>query len=331
MLDNFAYPLIGSEIALSLYPQLIKLVPTTIEIQIAVRCITYSVLALIGYFINGSINNYSKSDSRKDIESKSKSSSLFFYILMGIINIFHIASSYISYKILPSGIADSLFYTYPIFNLLFRTIFFGEFIKLINYLYIIIAIIGVYFIYSDSNNDNNKNNDSNNDSNNKNNTTLNNTKESSYKESYDFITKFTSKDTFIGLCSGIGSAFTESLMYLMVKADVSSISPFIQVLKTYILGGILSLGYLIKNIDKINLDWHYWTTLILFNALVGFVGYVIRFFTIPRLTTIAFNSLIFIGVLFSYIWGYLFSNEKIKMKNILGTLLIVGSVFKINN
>ena len=85
MIDNFAYPLIGSEIALSLYPQLIKLVPTTIEIQIAVRCITYSILALLGYFINGS--SYGKS-----IESKSKTNSIFFYILMGIINIFHIAS-----------------------------------------------------------------------------------------------------------------------------------------------------------------------------------------------------------------------------------------------
>ena len=322
MLDTFAYPLIGSEIALSLYPQLIKLVPTTIEIQIAVRCITYSVLALLGYFINGSINNSSISESIESISKKSKTSSIFFYILMGIVNIFHIASSYISYKILPSGIADSLFYTYPIFNLLFRTIFFGESIKLINYLYIIIAIIGVYLIYSDSDSKNNTIS---------NNTIPNNTIESSYKESYDFITKFTSKDTLVGLVSGIGSAFTESLMYLMVKADVSSISPFIQVLKTYVLGGILSIGYLIKNLDKINLDWHYWTTLILFNALVGFVGYVIRFFTIPRLTTIMFNSVIFIGVIFSYIWGYLFSNEKIKITNVLGTLLIIGSVFKINN
>ena len=320
MLDNFAYPLIGSEIALSLYPQLIKLVPTTIEIQIAVRCITYSVLALLGYFINGSINISSKSDSIESKSKKSKTSSIFFYILMGIINIFHIASSYISYKILPSGIADSLFYTYPIFNLLFRTIFFGESIQSINYLYIIIAIIGVYFIYSDSKNNTISTN-----------TISNNTKESSNKESYDFITKFTSKDTLVGLFSGIGSAFTESLMYLMVKADVSSISPFIQVLKTYILGGILSVGYLIKNLDNINLNWNYWTTLILFNALVGFVGYVIRFFTIPRLTTIMFNSVIFIGVLFSYIWGYLFSNEKIKMTNVLGTLLIIGSVLKINN
>ena len=254
MLDTFAYPLIGSEIALSLYPQLIKLVPTTIEIQIAVRCITYSVLALLGYFINGSINNSSISESIESISKKSKTSSIFFYILMGIVNIFHIASSYISYKILPSGIADSLFYTYPIFNLLFRTIFFGESIQSINYLYIIIAILGVYFIYSDS------------DKNNSNNSTDNipeSTKEST-KESYDFFKKFTHKDTFIGLCSGIGSAFTESLMYLMVKADVSSISPFIQVLKTYVLGGALSIGYLIKNLDKINLNWHYWTTLILF-------------------------------------------------------------------
>ena len=319
MLNNFAYPLLGSEIALSLYPQLIKLVPATLEIQIAVRCITYSVLALLGYFINGS-------SSGKDIESKSKTSSIFFYLLMGIVNIFHIATSYISYKILPSGIAYSLFYTYPIFNLLFRTIFFDESIQTINYLYIIIAIIGVYLIYS--NNDSDSDNDDKLPINSK--LSIESSKEFS-KESYDFFKKFTSKDTMIGLFSGIGSAFTESLMYLMVKADVSSISPFVQVLKTYILGGILSVGYLVKNLDKINLDWNYWTTLILFNSLVGFVGYVIRFFTIPRLTTLMFNSLIFIGVIFSYIWGYLFSNEKIKITNGLGTILILLSVFKINN
>jgi len=51
MLDiQNSIPLIGSEIALSLYPQLIKLVPTTIDIQVAVRFITYSILALIGYY-----------------------------------------------------------------------------------------------------------------------------------------------------------------------------------------------------------------------------------------------------------------------------------------
>ena len=56
---NLQYiPLLGSEVALSLYPQLIKLVPTTIEVQVAVRCITYSLLAIIVYFITKYTNTY---------------------------------------------------------------------------------------------------------------------------------------------------------------------------------------------------------------------------------------------------------------------------------
>jgi drug/metabolite transporter (DMT)-like permease len=133
-----------------------------------------------------------------------------------------------------------------------------------------------------------------------------------------------------GFIAGMTSAITESLIYFMVKSDIPSISPFVQVIKTYLFGGILSIGYLIKNIKLINLDTNYWITLILFNSIIGFLGYVLRFFTIPRLSTLKFNSIIFIGVIFSYIWGYIFSNEKIENYNILGTLLILGSIFKIN-
>ena len=64
--------------------------------------------------------------------------------------------------------------------------------------------------------------------------------------------------------------------------------------------------------------------------MIGFVGYILRFFTIPRLSTLTFNSLIFIGVIFSYIWGYIFSKEKIDKNSIIGTLLIMGSIFTIN-
>ena len=65
--------------------------------------------------------------------------------------------------------------------------------------------------------------------------------------------------------------------------------------------------------------------------MIGFVGYILRFFTIPRLSTLTFNSIIFIGVIFSYIWGYIFSNENIDNNSIIGTLLIMVSIFKINS
>ena len=139
------------------------------------------------------------------------------------------------------------------------------------------------------------------------------------------------KNNNIGLIAGIVSALTESIIYFMVKDDVVSASPFIQLLKTYLLGGILSIIYLIKNLNHIDLDYHFWITIILFNTIVGFVGYLLRFIMIPRLSTLLFNSLIFVGVIFSYLWGYILSKEPITYNNLSGTALILMSILLINN
>ena len=321
--------LIGSELALSLYPQLIKLVPATIEIQVIVRFITYAILAIIALPSSNTLNTLNQPNIFKEI----KNIPIFSSILMGCVNILHVASSYYSFKVLSSGFSYSLFYTYPIFNLLGRSIFNKETISPINYLYIIIAIIGVYLIYYKQNTQHNletKNLD----------TTKKNT-DSNNSNNYSDYAK--------GLLAGIGSAITESLIYFMVKNDIPTVSPFVQIIKTYLLGGVLSLIYLGKKIfydnadnadkskDDVNssmleykLGWDSWITLILFNALVGFIGYVLRFYLIPKITTLKFNSLIFIGVVFAYIWGYLLSDEKIYLENILGTGLILFSIFMMN-
>ena len=320
--------LIGSELALSLYPQLIKLVPATIEIQVIVRFITYAILALIALPSFSSFSSFNSINTLKEI----KTIPIISTILMGGVNILHVASSYYSFKVLSSGFSYSLFYTYPIFNLLGRSIFNKETISPINYLYIIIAIIGVYLIYYKQQSEHNletKNLDT------EKNSTLDN------NQDYSDYTK--------GLFAGIGSAITESLIYFMVKNDIPTVSPFVQIIKTYLLGGVLSLIYLGKTLlydnadnadkpkDDVNssmleykLGWDSWITLILFNALIGFIGYVLRFYLIPKITTLKFNSLIFIGVVFAYIWGYLLSDEKIYLENILGTCLILFSIFMMN-
>ena len=143
-------PLLGSEIALSLYPQIIKLIPTTIEVQVAVRCITYSILAIIGYYIT--TNNKTILSAKSDTTTNTNTFSLTSGIFMGIVNIIHIISSYMCFNILSSGVGYSIFYIYPIFNLLGRTLLYNEKINIINYIYIIIAIIGVYLIYKKNSN-----------------------------------------------------------------------------------------------------------------------------------------------------------------------------------
>ena len=309
-MDSTFLPLIGSEVALSLYPQLIKLIPTTIEIQVATRCITYSVLAIIGYYIHN-INNI--------VHTSTNIFPLTSYIGMGLVNIIHITSSYICFNTLSSGVGFSIFYMYPIFNLLGKTLIYNEKIDIINYIYMLISILGVYLIYKHKNDNNNPET---------NQVTIPETKQKNFTTINNLLN---TKNTNIGIVAGIVSALTESIIYFMVKTNPASVSPFIQLLKTYLLGGILSIIYLLYNITtNLGLDYHYWITLILFNAIAGFVGYLLRFIMIPKLSTLLFNSLIFTGVIFSYIWGYILSNEPINASNISGTLLILTSIFLIN-
>ena len=242
---------------------------------------------------------------------------------MGLVNIIHIISSYMCFNILSSGVGYSIFYIYPIFNLLGRTFLYNEKINIINYIYMIIAIIGVYLIYKTKSNavleplqnENDKN-----------------SKKQPENNLIDYIIdNLNIKNKNIGIAAGIVSALTESIIYFMVKDDVVSASPFIQLLKTYLLGAILSIIYLIKNLNYIDLDYHYWITIILFNSIIGFVGYLLRFIMIPRLSTLLFNSLIFIGVIFSYLWGYVLSKEPISYNDLTGTALILMSILLINN
>ena len=314
-------PLIGSEIALTLYPQLIKLIPTTIEVQVAVRCITYSILAIIGYCITQTTQT---TQNKTTLSATSNTNSLTFTsgLIMGLVTIIHIISSYMCFNILSSGVGYSIFYMYPIFNLIGRTLIYNEKIDIVNYIYIIFAILGVYLIYKNKNKPDtslesiqNENENQNQNKNHNNN---------SLKQILNI------KNKNIGISAGIISAFTESIIYFMVKDNLVSVSPFIQLLKTYLFGGILSIIYLIKNLNSIDLDYHYWITIILFNAIIGFVGYLLRFIMISRLSTLLFNSIIFVGVIFSYLWGYFLSKEPITYNDLSGTALILISIVLIN-
>lgn len=318
MYSNNFIPLICSEVALSLYPQLIKLIPTTIEIQVATRCITYSILAIIGYYITKKNNAITLINTNTNTNTNTNILSLTSGLVMGIVNIIHIISSYMCFNILSSGVGYSIFYIYPIFNLLGRTFIYNEKINIINYFYILISILGVYLIYKQNINSKKETTPD----------TILDTTQEKFKSLNDILN---TKNITIGMVAGIVSALTESIIYFMVKDNVISVSPFVQLLKIYLLGGILSIIYLFQNINtSSNLDYHYWITLILFNAIIGFVGYLLRFIMIPKLSTLLFNSLIFTGVIFSYIWGYVLSKEPITYNNLSGTLLILSSIFLIN-
>jgi drug/metabolite transporter (DMT)-like permease len=299
--------IILGEAGLSLYPLLIKLVDTNLITQLVIRFLSYTVLAYMGSYI---------------FDNKLVTYNLLEYIYLGIMNILHVLASYSAFEILSSGTGYTLFYLYPVFNLIGRNFFYNENVKWYNYFYIILAIGGVYLLTQKQSNDKYLQENS---------------------PDYDFYLG-------MGVGSGLLSAITESVMYLLIKSE-SRVSAFQQTTRFYSLGGLVSLLLIAKswlssrtshdNVSEkqnvffgsleIQYNWQQMLELILFNSLIGFIGYVIIYFTIPRTTTMQFNTLVFIGIIFSYIWGYVLNGESVPWQNAIGSVLIMLSIVMVNS
>jgi drug/metabolite transporter (DMT)-like permease len=273
-MDTNSNIVIGSEIVLALYPILIKLVPTNLATQLVARFLVYTVLA-------ASLADWTNIQETW-LTGRGAATSLFF----GSLTLAHVGTSYLAFKRLPAGEAMSLFYTYPIWNLLGAFLIWGENFSIQHLLLVGIAMMGVYFVTK---------------------------KDEEDKNPLDWT----------GIAAGLFAALTESLMYFVVRSK--SPNPFFSILQLYP-GGLLPLAAgLYATGEPINTSTSVWTPLILFNALVGFAGYALRFYAIPRVKTIVFSLLSFIGVLASFGWGYLFVSETASLNKVLGALLITGS------
>jgi drug/metabolite transporter (DMT)-like permease len=62
-----------------------------------------------------------------------------------------------------------------------------------------------------------------------------------------------------------------------------------------------------------------------FHAVTMFSGYWLRFYAVPRLSTVTYSILSYAGLLASYLFGYLFMKEQPGWMTLLGTLIIVGA------
>jgi drug/metabolite transporter (DMT)-like permease len=273
-MDTNAGLVLGSEVILALYPLLIKLVPTNLWTQLLARFLVYTVLA--GVFADWT----SLRDTWFTVGGAS--TSLFF----GSLTLVHVFLSYFAFSRLPSGEAMSLFYTYPIWNLLGASLLFGETFSLLQIGLVVLSLVGVYFVTK---------------------------KDESDKNPLDWK----------GILAGLGAALTESLMYFVVRTK--SPNPFYSILQLYP-GGLVPLvaGIFMQN-APISVESSVWLPLVLFNAFVGFLGYSLRFYTVPKVKTIVFSLLSFFGVLASFGWGYLFNEEIASPTALVGALLIAGA------
>jgi drug/metabolite transporter (DMT)-like permease len=123
----------------------------------------------------------------------------------------------------------------------------------------------------------------------------------------------------VGMGMVLLAAITEAMIYFIVRR-IKTPNPWNHVFISYLLGAIL-FSVFIKDIQKLKSA----TTLISvgINAVIGLLGYLLRFYATTRLSPILFSFLSYIGIIMAFIYGVIFSQESITFYKILSTILII--------
>jgi drug/metabolite transporter (DMT)-like permease len=209
----------------------------------------------------------------------------------GLLNLLHVGASYTAFDMLPAGNAMALFYTYPIWNVLGAVWMFGETIPKDTVPWMIVALVGAVFL------------------------------------SRPTPTQW----SMLGVLAALIAAFTETGIYLWFRKNPSKDSqPWTNMATMYGGSGILwILGAVVAGLmgyfTLFQTSVKGMSTMLLFNLLVGFVGYAIRFFAIPNVSTSTFSILSFFGIVSAYVLGWLFVGEVPSMIQGIGAALIIAA------
>jgi drug/metabolite transporter (DMT)-like permease len=286
-----------AEIALSLHPILIKQIGVNLPTQLLARLGTYS-------FLGAAFS--SPSDRKFSWGSWSTAQKS---LLFGLMNLIHIGASYLSYEHLPAGSALALFYTYPFFNILAGVLFLGDTLDTKILPLMAMAFLGVVMIATFTKDGDEKHKDD-------------AEKEGEKKEGFKAPSD---KSIPLGIAASLVAAMTETMIFLVAKTGEEP-SPFLPVLKLYpgaLLGLLAWIGF---RKSDLNFKIQNWIPLLLFNCFIGFLGYSLRFFSIPRLPTAIFSILTFIGVASGYSWGLLYAKEVPSLGALAGAGMITGAL-----
>ena len=260
-----------SESLLSLYPVIVKNIGIPLEMKLWSRFFTYVVISM--FFIDTSYiqSNLVSADG----------------ILLSVITMAHVYTSYKGFMLLESGMSYTLFYLYPIMILLMS----GEPISPIMGL----SLLGVYLLYSEKTQPN---------------------KDEKEGENKD---KEQETDKLHGVIMISLAAFTEALIYFIVRR-LKTTNNWNHIFLSYFPGSLLMTGVLFKQINFANQSIN--LSLVL-NGVIGLVGYLLRFFAISKLNPSIYAPLSYFGVIMAYVYGILINGEQITPTKVLGSLCII--------
>jgi len=271
----------------SLYPILIKRVDTNILTQTTVRFVVYPIMALL----IGGLGSF------REVTDSWKAWGIL--LAAGALNLTHVFSSFTAFDELQAGIAMSIFYTYPFWNLLGARIFLGEPIRGWTLPLFAVALFGTYLIASAA------------------------PESTVYKE-----TKGRKAMPLRGIIAAVMAALTETGLYLTVRGS-STNNPFSNVLLLYLGGAALIVAALpaFKTAGQ-TLDLQLKSLLPTagFNSTIGFISALLLFFAARHLPAYMYSILAFVGVATAYLYGVAFAQEVPSKRALTGTGLVLGAI-----
>ena len=128
------------------------------------------------------------------------------------------------------------------------------------------------------------------------------------------------------------AAFTEALIYFIIR-NIKTDNNWNHLFISYSFGALILTIYYFKDIklfegfkdssvQSSNENAKIFLSLII-NSIIGLLGYLLRFYAVSRLKPDIYAPLSYIGILSAYLYGILFYNNKINLKTIIGTILII--------
>ena len=292
-MDDFSIgtiSLLVSNILLSSYPILIKNYVLSVDTltQLIIRCVVYILLAIPFMILNketiGIFTNL--------VQPK--------FLLISLVNLIHIYTSYKGFELLNPGVALSTFYTYPIIQLVLSKIYLGTQFNSNIFYNLFGSLLGVIILN---------------------------------KQLFTTINILDRTTLGKGLLFILGAALTESIINIFYK-KVNIQNPFTSLYTLYAPSFIIYLLYIwfkhngqIKKIFTI--DKSILKKVILFNILIGGIGYTLRLFSLNKISMSWFSSLSFTNSISVFVLGWLLLGEKIKLEHIIGTAIIFYNIHKI--
>lgn len=272
-----------SEVILSSYPLLIKLVDASLFTQTGLRMAVYAILGALATVVTGVHTELASVFFTKESAA------------IGVLNLLHVAASYLGFEQLAGGNAMALFYTYPVWNILGASAILKEPLQTQALPWIGLALLGTIALAQPS--------------------------------TYNW--------TILGVVAALVAALTESGIYLWFKqralpSKPESNQPWTKMTQMYgtsgLIWGVLAifgLGFGILGPKTFAIGSGGLSNILMFNTFVGFVGYSLRFYLIPKVATATFSAISFFGVISAYLLSWLFVNEVPTITQAFGAVAIV--------